>query len=236
MRTELGLEPAASFRDLVAVGAHIAATSAALDVPLPWDVPIHYVGALQPEGAATDVALPDRFVLVSFSTTWQRQAGPLQRVIDALAGLDRSVVVTTGPALEPGELVAAANTTVVAHLAHRSVLDRVDLVVTHAGHGTVLSSLTAGVPLVCMPMGRDQHDISARVAELGAGVAVDIDAADVDILAAAQHVLNDKTFAVAARAMAQAIADEHGIDGALAIIDATAASSQHRSEEPDLPI
>jgi UDP:flavonoid glycosyltransferase YjiC (YdhE family) len=49
---------------------------------------------------------------------------------------------------------------VVEHLSHGDILDRVDLVLNHAGHGTVLSSLTAGVPLVCMPMGRDQHDIA----------------------------------------------------------------------------
>ena len=223
VRTELGLEPASSFRDLIAVSAHLAATSAALDVPLPWPVPIHYVGALQPRGATADVALPERFVLVSFSTTWQRQAAPLQRVIDALAALDRPVVVTTGPALDPGEVIAANNTTVVAHISHRSVLDRVDLVVTHAGHGTVLSSLTAGVPLVCMPMGRDQHDVAARVAAIGAGVVLNIDAPGAEILRAARRVLDDDTFATAARAIAQTIAREQGIDGALTIIDGVVA-------------
>jgi len=29
-------------------------------------------------------------------------------------------------------------------------------VITHAGHGSVLKALAAGVPLVCMPLGRDQ--------------------------------------------------------------------------------
>jgi UDP:flavonoid glycosyltransferase YjiC (YdhE family) len=219
VRTELGLEPASSFRDLITARAHIAATCAALDVPLPWPVPIRYVGALQPGGEKVEVALPHRFVLVSFSTTWQRQAAPLQRVIDALAALDRQVVVTTGPALDPGEVVPADNTTVVAQVSHGSVLDRVDVVVTHAGHGTVLSSLKAGVPLVCMPMGRDQHDIAARVAAIGAGVVLDFDASELEILRAVHQVLDEKTFATAARAMAQAVARDQGIDGALGIID-----------------
>jgi hypothetical protein len=35
-------------------------------------------------------------------------------------------------------------------------------VLTHAGHGSVLKSLAAGVPLVCAPMGRDQRDNTVR--------------------------------------------------------------------------
>jgi UDP:flavonoid glycosyltransferase YjiC (YdhE family) len=232
VRTDLGLEPASSFRDLIAAHAHVAATSAALDVPLPWPVPIHYVGALQPRDLTVEPVLPDRFVLVSFSTTWQRQAAPLQRVIDALAPLDRPVVVTTGPALAPGEVVPADNTTVVEHLSHGDILDRVDLVVTHAGHGTVLSSLTAGVPLVCMPMGRDQHDIAARVAAIGAGVVLDFDAPGDDILRAVEQVLNETRFALAARAMARSIANEPGIDGALGVIDSIAASGPGTRRAP----
>jgi UDP:flavonoid glycosyltransferase YjiC (YdhE family) len=232
VRTELRLEPASSFRDLMAAHTHIAATSAALDVPLPWPVPIHYVGGLQPKAVTVEVELPDRFVLVSFSTTWQRQAAPLQRVIDALAPLDRPVVVTTGPALDPGEVVPADNTTVVRHLSHGDILDRVDVVVTHAGHGTVLSALTAGVPLVCMPMGRDQHDIAARVAALGAGVVLDFDAPGDAILRAVEKVLGEPKFALAARVIAQSIADEPGIDGALAVIDSIATSAPGPTPAP----
>jgi UDP:flavonoid glycosyltransferase YjiC (YdhE family) len=186
-------------------------------------VPLHYVGPLQPAGAIEDVIeLPERFVLVSFSTTWQRQVAPVQRVVNALTGLDRPVVVTTGPSLDPGEVVAADNTIVVTSLPHRRILDRVDLVVTHAGHGTVLSSLSGGVPLVCMPMGRDQHDVSARVAAVGAGVVLDADAPQELILGAARRVLNEDAFHTVARAIAHSIAREPGVAGALEVVDGIA--------------
>jgi UDP:flavonoid glycosyltransferase YjiC (YdhE family) len=234
VRAELGLKPASSYPELIgAVNAHIAATSAALDSRLPWPVSINYVGPLQPVGAVeAEIALPERFVLVSFSTTWQRQAAPLQRVVDALAALDRPVVVTTGPALDPDEVVAADNTTVIAQIPHSSVLHRVDLVVTHAGHGTALSSLSAGVPLVCMPMGRDQHDVAARVEAVGCGVVLDISTPPEYILRAARRVLSDDAFATAARAIAQAIASEPGIHGALTVIDDIAAPGRQRESAP----
>ena len=36
-------------------------------------------------------------------------------------------------------------------------------VVTHAGHGTIMRALAHGIPLLCLPMGRDQDDNAARV-------------------------------------------------------------------------
>ena len=42
--------------------------------------------------------------------------------------------------------------------------------ITHCGHGTTMKALAAGVPMVCVPMGRDQNDTAARVTFHGAGV------------------------------------------------------------------
>src|SRR5262245_19510365 len=50
------------------------------------------------------------------------------------------------------------------------LLRRSSAVVTHAGHGTVIRALAAWVPLLCLPMGRDQHDNAARVVACGAGL------------------------------------------------------------------
>ena len=53
---------------------------------------------------------------------------------------------------------------------HSEVLRHASAVVTHAGHGTVLKALAAGVPVVAIPLGRDQLDNAARVAHHGAGL------------------------------------------------------------------
>ena len=45
--------------------------------------------------------------------------------------------------------------------------------VTHAGLGSVAGAMTFGVPLVCMPVERDQPLNAQRVTDLGAGVALD---------------------------------------------------------------
>ena len=221
VRRSLGLPLLAGFGDLMATAAaHVVPTAAALDSPVPWDLPLHYVGPLQPVGGDGELPeLPTRFVLVSLSTTWQRQIVHLQQAIDALAPLDRAVVVTTGQSVAPSEVTAAENTVVTAELPHRRILHRVDAVVTHAGHGTVLSALTAGVPLVCMPMGRDQHDVTRRVLAVGAGVEIDPNRVGHELLAAVQQVIREPSFADGAAAMARSIAGHGGANEALAIID-----------------
>jgi UDP:flavonoid glycosyltransferase YjiC (YdhE family) len=132
----------------------------------------------------------------------------LQQAIDALAPLDLPVVVTTGPSVAPSELTASPNTIILEQLPHRAVLDRVEVVITHAGHGTVLTSLTAGVPLVCIPQGRDQHDVAGRVAATGTGVV--------------RRVLDDPHYRAAAMQMSVAIAEHRGVEQALEVIDRAA--------------
>ena len=65
------------------------------------------------------------------------------------------------------------NVTVVDDASHDMLMAEAAAVITHGGPGTVIRSLVHGVPLLCMPMGRDQHDNTARVAALGADLTVD---------------------------------------------------------------
>ena len=61
---------------------------------------------------------------------------------------------------------------------HQDVLPQAAAVITHAGLGTVHAALAHGLPLVCMPIGRDQPDIAARVEGLEAELQAGVDAED----------------------------------------------------------
>ncbi|HTN24024.1 MAG TPA: glycosyltransferase [Solirubrobacteraceae bacterium] len=112
----------------------------------------------------------EALVLVAFSTTFQDHERTLQRVVDALGALPVRAVVTTGPAIDPASLRAPARVQVVASAPHSAVLREAAAVVTHAGHGIVMKALAADVPMLCMPMGRDQNDNAARVVAHAAGL------------------------------------------------------------------
>jgi UDP:flavonoid glycosyltransferase YjiC (YdhE family) len=116
--------------------------------------------------------------------------------------------VTTGRAVEPDQILAPPNVRVLTAAPHREILAEASAVVTHAGHGSVLKALAAGVPLVCAPMGRDQEDNTVRVLRLGAGVRVSKAARPSRIAAAVRQVLDQPAYSRAARRVAETLATE----------------------------
>src|SRR4029077_3986390 len=113
----------------------------------------------------------DPWVLLSLSTTTQRgQRETLQAVLDGLATMPVRVLVTSGSSMAASELEIPANAVVSGFVPHELVLPHMSAVVTHAGMSTVALALAAGVPMVCVPQGRDQGGNAERVAAIGAGV------------------------------------------------------------------
>lgn len=216
-RVEHGLDPLSSLFDQV-LGADrvLVLTSAAFDFAAPR-VPanVSYVGPVlddpdwaEPWSAPWPEGNVDPLVLVAFSSTFQSQGAQLRRIVDALSGLDVRAVVTLGQAIDPAEVTAAPNVAVVPSAPHAAILREASLVVTHCGHGTTLKALAAGVPLVCMPMGRDQNDTAARVVHYGAGRRLSPKASTAKIAAAVERVLHDDRHGRAAGRLATAITEE----------------------------
>ena len=174
---------------------------------------VHFVGPQldDPDWAADGDWRPDGtgpLVLVATSSVFQNQVDLLRRAAGALGQLPVRGLVTTGRAVDPADIPAPANVRVVQAAPHGAVLPETAVVVTHAGHGSVLKALAAGVPLVCMPMGRDQKDNTVRVLRLGAGVRVDKSAPPDRIAAAVRLLLEDPSYAGAARRFAGTLAEE----------------------------
>lgn len=164
---------------------------------------VRYVGPQLPEPATsghTDFRLPPGdapVALISLSTTDQPQSALLRRIITAVGSLPVRAVVTVGP-VDPGELPKPDNVVLERFVPHDRILPRASLVITHAGHGTVMAAVSDGVPLVCVPMGRDQPAVAAPVWHHGIGVSVDPDAVPSELHAAVERVLGDPSYRVAA--------------------------------------
>jgi MGT family glycosyltransferase len=173
-------------------------------------------------------------VLVGFSTTFQNQVEVLRRVIAALGALPVRAVVTIGPALGAEAFPAPPNVYVCASAPHSEILRHASVTVTHAGHGTVMRALAAGVPLLCMPMGRDQNDNAARVVARGAGLRLKPSAKIAAIRAAVRTLLGSPRYGENARALGRQIADDARRSQAIAILEEVAAV--HSREADDIPV
>jgi MGT family glycosyltransferase len=147
-------------------------------------------------------------VLVAMSSIYQDQIDLLQRIAHALNRLPVRAILTTGRAVDPAQIQAGANVEVLPAAPHGQVLREASAVVTHAGHGTVLKSLAAGVPLVCIPMGRDQRDNTVRVLRLGAGLRLSKKATPAQIAGAISEILERPQYKAAAEEFANVLAWE----------------------------
>jgi MGT family glycosyltransferase len=214
-RRRIGLAPVGSASDQLArVERVLVLTSAAFDPPPPVLPPnVRYIGP-QLDGSWSQQAdlvwpVPDGapLIVVSFSTRFAAGA-VAQRVLDTLATLRVRGLLTLDPALAPKVLRVPANVLVRSFVPHGAVLPGAQLVITHAGLGTVMASLVHGVPLVCIPHKNDQFENATRVVAAGAGQSLRRTVTRHSLQRTILQVLNEPRFKNGARRVADAIAAE----------------------------
>ena len=91
--------------------------------------------------------------------------------------------------------------------------------ITHAGLGTTMAALGHGVPMVCVPMGRDQFFNAEQVQRMHVGRMLMPDADANTIADAARHVLADESHQAAAQCMATNIASYGGCPQAVQALE-----------------
>jgi len=228
-RRALGQRPFARAATAWSAGQVLLIASLAVFDRVPTSLPHNaaYVGLVSHEKRVSSESFSSLAVsgapviLVSYSTDpLQNSPKRVQAALDALAELNVRVVATTSRTFEPRELSIPPNASVVADLSLADVLPLAAVTVAHAGHGTTLSALCHGVPLVCVPgIGRDQVPIAARVAELGVGVAVGKGDDPQQIRDAVNTVLHESSFRRRAEDFKNQCGDSNGATRAADLIE-----------------
>jgi len=232
-RRELGLDPVVSLEESVRRAERVIfLTSAAFDfppdrpdpsvvyggIPIPANErrPVNWVPPWPADGRPA--------VLVSLSTTYMNQEALLQRVVDGLALVDCHALVTTGPGLRSRPLtVVPRNVQVAESVPHGAVFPHVDLVISHGGHGTIIRALAAGVPVMVVPISRDQPDNAARVVFHGVGTKVSKRSSPAKLATAVRRALDDRVLHGNTAAMAERLAPDLGAPTAVATLEQLAA-------------
>jgi MGT family glycosyltransferase len=216
VRASYGLAPLRHTFDQLLGGPVLVLTSPEFDLTSPHQpAAVRYAGPILDDPAWADPWTPpwpdgdDRpLVLASLSSGFQGQVEVLRRVVEALASLDVRGLVTTGLGVDPAEVAPGGSpgaVAVVRSAPHGPGLRPAAAAITHCGHGTTMKALSAGVPLVCLPMGRDQNDTAARVVHRGAGVRLKPTAPSATIAAAVRTVLDDPSHRAGAARLADSL-------------------------------
>lgn len=217
-RAERGLAPLDRWeRQLLAAHAIYMMSAPELDFTSRGQMPpnVRFVGpAFEPYPHEWRSPWPeendDPLVVISLSTSYMDQQGLAQRILDAIDDLPVRALLTAGPALDAKALRMPANTRSIEYVPHRSVFPHAALVITHAGWQTINAALADGVPLLCIPDGRDQPDNAARVLVAGAGLRASKHAPPRKLRRAITRALGDPMLKQGAEAMATALAQSDG--------------------------
>ncbi|HTV00208.1 MAG TPA: nucleotide disphospho-sugar-binding domain-containing protein [Luteitalea sp.] len=136
--------------------------------------------------------------------------------VDACSDLNVQLVLSHGGALDASAVrPLESRAVVVSYAPQRAILARAAAGLTHAGLNTVLDALSAGVPLVAVPLAFEQPAIGARVAWTGTGRVVPFAKLSRHVLRTSlEAVLTQPSYRQAAARVQHAIADAGGAERA----------------------
>lgn len=151
--------------------------------------------------------LPERpTVYVTLGTVFNEL--PVFRVLlEGLAKVDCNVIATIGRNGDPAALEPIpSNAHVERYVPQSLLLPHCSAVVSHAGSGTLLASLAAGLPLLLVPQSADQFDNAAQAARVGAALALLPDELSAEAARAAMlRLLAEESYRARARSVAEEI-------------------------------
>ena len=174
-RARVGLPPLSHVHGGISRELALVATFPQLEYPRAWATTTHVVGPLMWEPPAADVDLPpgeEPLVLVAPSTAQDDEHRLLRCALEGLADAPVRVLATYNRRLPPRPLRVPDNAEVVEWVSYARTMPQCDVVVCHAGHGTLVRALTSACAVVACPAAGDMNENAARVDWAGAGVRV----------------------------------------------------------------
>ena len=164
-------------------------------------------------------ALPHaQTVHLTLGTIFADAPGVLEAAVAGLREVPVNLVVTVGPQGDPARFgPQPPHVRVERYVPHELLLPVCDLLVDHAGAGILLAGFRHGLPQLLLPQGIDQFGNADAARKAGAALSLTEVTAE-DVAEAAQRLLDEPGFAVAARAVQAEIADMPSADETVALL------------------
>lgn len=177
---------------------------------------VHYVGPCpwypppkEPLRWLTELPRDRPWVHVSEGTMYTQKPLVLRAAVRGLANQPMQVIMTTGTQRDPGTLHLgrlAPNILIKTWVSYSELFPNTDVAVTHGGGGTVIAALSAGVPMIVVPLMWDQPENAQRVVEARAGIRLSPQHCTPNSLReAVEHVLGDPSYRQNAERLASSL-------------------------------
>ncbi|MFM7425871.1 MAG: glycosyltransferase [Elainella sp.] len=147
-------------------------------------------------------------------------------IAQACSTLEAQLVISLGhPEAQPIDL--PGDPIVVPFAPHQRLIERSQVVVTHAGMNTVLTALGCGVPLVAIPITNEQPGIASRLARTKAGKTLQLSKLnEITLRTAISEVLSESSYRDNAQQLQKLIQASGGVKRAADIIEEAAQTRQ----------
>ncbi|HEV2639840.1 MAG TPA: nucleotide disphospho-sugar-binding domain-containing protein [Actinocrinis sp.] len=148
------------------------------------------------------------------------------RVLAGLRELPATIVMTVGQGTDPAEFGPQPDhVRIERYIPQDDLLPTVDLVVSHAGSGSLIGTLAHGLPTLLLPLSADQPHNARRCTALGFGQVLDpVTVTPDQVREAAQTVLADPAYRVAAEHLRDEIDALPSVDATIPLIEQLAST------------
>ncbi len=162
------------------------------------------------------------------TTEANRTPGLYEAIIAGLRDEPIDLLVAVGRTRDPAEFgPQPENVRIEEYVAHAELLPRCAVVLTHGGFGTIMGCLSAGVPMVVLPVQGDQPRNGRRCVDLGVGRVVGPDERTPEaIRAAISAILADPQYKANAMRMQQEIQALPSLNHAVSLLEQLASERQ----------
>lgn len=151
-------------------------------------------------------------IYISLGTVLNQSIDFYKLCYQALGNTDHTVVMSIGDKVHISDLgEIPANFIVKSYVPQMDVLTCTKLFITHGGMNSTNEALYFGVPLVVIPLSADQPIIARQVANIGAGVTLQMQSlTSSELRETVEHVLNHPSFQIAAANSSQSFQSSGG--------------------------
>jgi MGT family glycosyltransferase len=165
-------------------------------------------------------------VYASLGTTRRADPEIYHRIASACTGLDLQLVITLGGRRKLESFAnLPGNPLLVENAPQLDLLQRADLVITHAGPNTALETLLSGKPMLALPVALDQPAVAAHLERLGvAEVLSPQHRSSGEIREALLRLMTENRYREAAKAIQAQLQSLHGTALAASIVEEALAS------------
>jgi len=160
-------------------------------------------------------------VFLSLGTIVNHRNAVFATLIRALRDLPVQLIVTVGRDQDPQQFGPQPdNVHIERYIPQTQLFPLCDVVVNHGGSGTINAALTAGLPMVIVPISADQPENAERCAALGVARVVSLDALSEDSAReAVDSVIENGAYRTAAQQLARRAHDLPDVDHAVELLE-----------------